>query len=81
MNMVSYLLSERMNENSIVSTLSSSYKMSVYQVRAIAMNLRYMKKEAPLRALEEIYKTEKAIFTGEMDAPLAFTLFLSKFPL
>ncbi len=81
MNMVSYLLSERMDEGRIASTLSSSYKMSIYQVRAIAMNLRYMKKEAPLRALEEIYKTEKAIFGGEMDAPLAFTLFLSKFPL
>ncbi len=81
MNMVSYLSSERMDERSISEALSSSYKMSVYQVRAIIMNLRRMKKGAPLLALEEIYKTEKAIFTGEMDAPLAFSLFLSKFPL
>ncbi len=81
MNMVSYLLSQRMREEDIASALSSSYKMSVYQVRAISLNLRRMKKEAPLRALEEIYKAEKAIFSGEMDAPLAFTIFLSRFPL
>lgn len=80
MNMVSFLSKQGKSEGVIAATLSSQH-MSMYQVRAIIGNLRRMKKDAPIRALEEIYKTEKSIFTGEMDAPLAFALFLSKFPL
>lgn len=81
MNMIDFLLKQRKSEGVIASTLSSS-RISIYQVRAISANLRKMKKSgAPLIALDEIYKTEKAIFSGEMDAPLAFSLFLTKFPL
>ena len=80
MNMVSFLLKQGKSYGDIASTLSSM-RMSVYQVRAIANNLRKMKINAPSIVLEKIYETEKSIFTGEMDAPLAFSLFLANFPL
>ncbi len=80
MNMISFLAKQGLSEGAIAGNLSS-YRVSVYQVRAILGNLRRMKPDASIRALEEIYRAEKAIFSGEMDAPLAFSLFLAKFPL
>ncbi|GEM_PF-589502 len=80
MNMVSFLLKQGKSEGVIASTLSGT-RMSIYQVRAISNNLRKMKANAPSIVLEKIYETEKSIFTGEMDGPLAFSLFLANFPL
>ncbi|MCQ2742925.1 MAG: DNA polymerase III subunit delta [Bacilli bacterium] len=54
---------------------------SPYRVTMALKNLRNMTESSLIQTMEDLYKYESAILSGEMDAELAFTLFLANYEL
>lgn len=74
---VSYLKSK----GAFSSQISSTLFCSMGRANAALSNLRLMKDETPLNALEEIYSYELKVLTGKLDDSSAMDLFLANFSL
>ena len=78
LNQVRYLDQE---EGYKVDQIASILKISLGRVKASLMNLRNMNDRTSIFALENIYETEKDIFSGKIQADVAFPLFIVNFKL